>query len=53
MRRPNRRTGIAILLLMCMMLTLLPVDVLARDANNDEYVPSYEELINNIPTRFP
>ena len=34
MRRPNRRTGIAILLLMCMMLTLLPADVLARE---DEY----------------
>ena len=57
MRRPNRRTGIAILLLMCMMLTLLPVDVLARDENYDEYeskgVPSYEELIDKIPTSFP
>ena len=63
MRRPNRRTGIAILLLMCMMLTLLPVDVLARDefqsadknmsrGNPDGPEDISDEVKATLPTRF-
>ena len=59
MRRPNRRTGIAILLLMCMMLTLLPVDVLARDEYDtyngaDSDGITIEELITrNLKSSYP